>query len=106
MNKLSTQLRIGNWIDVYSIRQSRWKQMQIMSGSDIEEIQKAEEDPENDRFRPIPLDDNVLGKMPEWFSDAIIHGNIRTYMNEDMINIHSAQNLYFCLVGEELDFNI
>ena len=59
---LSTQLRIGNWLEVFTVK-NRWEQLQIRSGLDIEEVMKAEEDPDDDRFRPIELDEKWLVKF-------------------------------------------
>lgn len=56
--------------------------------------------------RPIPLTEEWYNQMPEWFSKLISGG----YMNMsalpngyiDVKFVHTAQNLYFALTGEEL----
>jgi len=89
--------------------------MQIMSGSDIEEIQKAEEDPENDRFRPIPLDDKWFVKFgfksftPCWDKEGF---QIKRYTNHEnygynyrakgVDHVHILQNIYSLMERKEL----
>lgn len=114
---LSTQLRIGNWIEVFTVK-NRWEQLQIRSGLDIEEVMKAEEDPDDDRFRPIELDEKWLvkfglEKIGDNFelNDFWLIWNVKDDEYDFISNskgrgvksIHQLQNLYHSLSVEELE---
>ena len=118
---LSTQLRIGNWIEVFTVK-NRWEQLQIRSGLDIEEVMKAEEDPDDDRFRPIELSVKWLEKFGLNLTDWLCENSYQVVKDEDygycikvrnaahtksiefayFNHVHQLQNLYFALTGEEL----
>lgn len=61
-------------------------------------------------IEPIPITEDILLKFPRWFRYLIDDGYFN--LNEthkgyvDVKYLHTAQNLYFALTGEELTINL
>ena len=101
----ASNLRIGNWVTWFHPENGF---VECKVDIDILNTMTSEYFEDSDtEVEPIPLTEEWLLNMPDWFRELISDG----YMNfsecptgyVDVKFVHTAQNLYFALTGEELE---
>ena len=94
----TNELRIGNWFKSNIYQQVTIEHLEFLLNDSIKD---------KSIMQPIPLTEDVLVKLPRWFKDLIDDGyfNLNELPNGyvDVKYLHTAQNLYFALTGEELN---
>ena len=107
----ASELRIGNWVNVkqYPYENEPYKVTSLHGDNTFTIDFKGEIKGcfRTSIIEPTPLTEEWLLNMPDWFRELISDG----YMNfsecptgyVDVKFVHTAQNLYFALTGEELE---
>ena len=104
----ANELRIGNWIADYECEPYHFKVEEIRKHVGFENwIYYRNGSCKAKEVEPIQLTEDILMKFPRWFRDLIDDGyfNLNELPNGyvDVKYLHTAQNLYFALTGEELN---